>query len=71
VISRAERRTGAYGSRMGDEVQDEDAAEFLDHLVHQVVQAAARGLDLERESAGAEPGRYLPDSLAGSSQIAG
>jgi hypothetical protein len=43
----------------GDEVEDEYATELLNHLVHQVVQAAARSLDLEREPARAESDRVL------------
>ena len=46
-------------SSKGDEVQNEDAAEFLDRLIHQIVPAAARGLDLERESPGRNRNGYL------------
>src|SRR4029453_643203 len=43
----------------GDEVEHEYATEFLDRLIHQVVQTAARSLDLEREPARAESDRVL------------
>jgi AcrR family transcriptional regulator len=41
----------------GDEVEHEHSTELLDRLIHQVVEAAAPGLDLEREPAGPEPDR--------------
>jgi epoxide hydrolase len=55
----------------GDEVEDEHATEPLDHLVDQVVQAAARSLDLEGEPARAESDRVLARLIAGSARIVG
>jgi hypothetical protein len=55
----------------GDEVEHEYATEFLDRLIHQVVQAAARSLDLEREPARAESDRVLARLIGRSSRSAG